>query len=389
MNIDDQQSQDAMTLGISQLPNMMMTGANGTLPPSHPLSNSKHLCAICGDRASGKHYGVYSCEGCKGFFKRTVRKDLSYACREERNCIIDKRQRNRCQYCRYQKCLTCGMKREAVQEERQKGIKGYRAEEICPTSSVKDLTLDRVLEAEVNSENKGDAAIPYIRVGQNSLIPAEYKGAVSHLCQMVNKQIGQIIEFARRVPYFNEMNKSDQIMLLKSSWNELLIISVAWRSTEYIEIESPPSDPTKKTIRQPQLMCLGPNFTLHRNSAQQANVAPIFDRILNELSVKMNKLNMDKIELVCLKAITLFNPELRGLVNKSEVEALREKLYACLEDHCKQQHFNDDGRFAQLLLRLPPLRSISLKCLDHLHLFRLIADKPLENFLVEALDMPL
>lgn len=64
-----------------------------------------------------------SCEGCKGFFKRTVRKDLTYACREEKNCIIDKRQRNRCQYCRYQKCLTCGMKREAVQEERQRGVK--------------------------------------------------------------------------------------------------------------------------------------------------------------------------------------------------------------------------------------------------------------------------
>lgn len=84
-------------------------------PPNHPLSNSKHLCSICGDKASGKHYGVYSCEGCKGFFKRTVRKDLTYACREDRNCIVDKRQRNRCQYCRYMKCLSCGMKREAVQ----------------------------------------------------------------------------------------------------------------------------------------------------------------------------------------------------------------------------------------------------------------------------------
>lgn len=70
----------------------------------------------------------FSCEGCKGFFKRTVRKDLSYACREDRNCVIDKKQRNRCQYCRYQKCLNCGMKREAVQEERQRGGKSQKVD---------------------------------------------------------------------------------------------------------------------------------------------------------------------------------------------------------------------------------------------------------------------
>lgn len=63
---------------------------------------------------TGKHYGVYSCEGCKGFFKRTVRKDLTYTCRDSKECLIDKRQRNRCQYCRYQKCLAMGMKREGV-----------------------------------------------------------------------------------------------------------------------------------------------------------------------------------------------------------------------------------------------------------------------------------
>merc|ERR1712227_864662 len=79
--------------------------------------HSKHVCKVCGDRASGKHYGLYSCEGCKGFFKRTVRKDLTYSCRDNKHCIIDKRQRNRCQYCRYQKCLQMGMKREAVQGE--------------------------------------------------------------------------------------------------------------------------------------------------------------------------------------------------------------------------------------------------------------------------------
>jgi len=38
-------------------------------------------CAICGDRATGKHYGASSCDGCKGFFRRSVRKNHLYTCR--------------------------------------------------------------------------------------------------------------------------------------------------------------------------------------------------------------------------------------------------------------------------------------------------------------------
>lgn len=55
-------------------------------------------------------------------------------------------------------------------------------------------------------------------------------------------------------------------------------------------------------------MCLGPNFTLHRNSAQQAGVDTLFDRILCELGIKMKRLDVTRAELGVLKAIILFNP---------------------------------------------------------------------------------
>ncbi|TNM86925.1 nuclear receptor subfamily 2 group C member 2 isoform X1 [Takifugu flavidus] len=76
-------------------------------------------CVVCGDKASGRHYGAVSCEGCKGFFKRSVRKNLTYSCRSKQDCVINKHHRNRCQFCRLRKCLKMGMKTESVQSERK------------------------------------------------------------------------------------------------------------------------------------------------------------------------------------------------------------------------------------------------------------------------------
>uniref|UniRef100_A0A8C6MFK2 Nuclear receptor subfamily 2, group C, member 1 n=1 Tax=Nothobranchius furzeri TaxID=105023 RepID=A0A8C6MFK2_NOTFU len=76
-------------------------------------------CVVCGDKASGRHYGAVSCEGCKGFFKRSIRKNLVYTCRGSGDCAINKLHRNRCQYCRLQRCIALGMKQDSVQCERK------------------------------------------------------------------------------------------------------------------------------------------------------------------------------------------------------------------------------------------------------------------------------
>ena len=70
------------------------------------------LCLVCGDKASGKHYGVQSCDGCRGFFKRSIRRILEYVCKENGNCVVDVARRNQCQSCRFKKCLNVKMNRD-------------------------------------------------------------------------------------------------------------------------------------------------------------------------------------------------------------------------------------------------------------------------------------
>lgn len=84
-------------------------------------------CMICSDRASGFHYGVLACEGCKGFFKRVCKEKLNsngensiISLQNKRHCVfggnceINVRTRNRCQYCRIQKCIDLGMSKDGI-----------------------------------------------------------------------------------------------------------------------------------------------------------------------------------------------------------------------------------------------------------------------------------
>lgn len=93
--------------------NTQSTPTNQTSQQSE--KQPQHIeCVVCGDKSSGKHYGQFTCEGCKSFFKRSVRRNLTYTCRANRNCPIDQHHRNQCQYCRLKKCLKVGMRREGI-----------------------------------------------------------------------------------------------------------------------------------------------------------------------------------------------------------------------------------------------------------------------------------
>jgi len=86
----------------------------GVCDTSAAAAGISPYCSICLDRATGKHYGAASCDGCKGFFRRSVRKNHVYTCRFQRNCTVDKDKRNQCRYCRLRKCFRAGMRKEGI-----------------------------------------------------------------------------------------------------------------------------------------------------------------------------------------------------------------------------------------------------------------------------------
>ena len=55
---------------------------------------------------------VITCEGCKGFFRRSQSSVTNYQCPRQKNCVVDRVNRNRCQFCRLQKCMALGMSRD-------------------------------------------------------------------------------------------------------------------------------------------------------------------------------------------------------------------------------------------------------------------------------------
>ncbi|XP_068272967.1 retinoic acid receptor RXR-gamma isoform X2 [Nyctibius grandis] len=262
-------------------------------------------------------------------------------------------------------CAICGDRSSAVQEERQRSRERSENEAESTSSGSEDMPVERILEAELAVEPKTEA---YSDVNTES----STNDPVTNICHAADKQLFTLVEWAKRIPHFSDLTLEDQVILLRAGWNELLIASFSHRSV---------------SVQDGILLATG--LHVHRSSAHSAGVGSIFDRVLTELVSKMKDMQMDKSELGCLRAIVLFNPDAKGLSSPSEVESLREKVYATLEAYTKQKYPEQPGRFAKLLLRLPALRSIGLKCLEHLFFFKLIGDTPIDTFLMEMLETPL
>ena len=117
LNADDIDSNvEGLGCDASVLGGLLVDNSNVT------NGGSMGACPICGDDISGFLYGTFSCESCKGFFKRTVQNKKVFTCHSgESECNITSFNRKRCPACRFAKCLKAGMRVDAIREDRHRG----------------------------------------------------------------------------------------------------------------------------------------------------------------------------------------------------------------------------------------------------------------------------
>ncbi|XP_045396146.1 nuclear receptor subfamily 1 group I member 2 isoform X2 [Lemur catta] len=108
------------------------------------------ICRVCGDKATGYHFNVMTCEGCKGFFRRAMKRNAGLRCPYRKGtCEITRKTRRQCQACRLRKCLESGMKKEMIMsdaavEQRRALIKRRKRERIgTQPSGMQGLTEEQ------------------------------------------------------------------------------------------------------------------------------------------------------------------------------------------------------------------------------------------------------
>ncbi|XP_075897671.1 nuclear receptor subfamily 4 group A member 2-like isoform X2 [Nelusetta ayraudi] len=198
-------------------------------PAERLAAGREALCAVCGDNAACQHYGVRTCEGCKGFFKRTVQKDSRYVCLASRSCPVDKRRRNRCQFCRFQKCLAVGMVREVVRTD---GLRGRRGR--LP-SKPKGLQCGGLLNAIVRAhlESSPSPSPPDITESLTAAAAAGEEDDAYHVrrfYELLSRSMEVIQGWSLNIPGFSHLLRHDQELLFCSAFLELFVLRLAYRS---------------------------------------------------------------------------------------------------------------------------------------------------------------
>ncbi|CAL8325267.1 unnamed protein product [Gadus morhua 'NCC'] len=423
-------------LGIQHIPDGPQTDRS---PPHGAVRGL--VCRVCADSSSGKHYGIHACNGCSGFFKRSIRRRLLYRCQTGTGtCVVDKAHRNQCQACRLQRCLQAGMNREAVQHERQ------------PRSMAR-VGLDSV-SSDVEKENLPDARDPAcsppgtLPPGRPLLCSSVSSAACTPPCSNSPED---------RHPHLQGLSNPPSSSSCSSSPRKQHRLMVSLLTAEICakrdpgEVEETPDMTAEGPKReQSQAPCRvyplsGPESLDHVSAhllfmaVRWAKNMPVFSHLpfrdqvilleeawselfllsaiqwalpmdkcpllsrpdrpsseqpkaslptvdlhcLGDVFDRFKVLAVDPTEFACLKAIVLFKPEARGLKDPDQVESLQDQSQVLLGQHIHSLHPSQSARFGRLLLLLPSFHSVSSEKIEQTFFRSTIGSTPMEKLLCD------
>ncbi|XP_030052715.1 nuclear receptor subfamily 4immunitygroup A member 1 [Microcaecilia unicolor] len=346
-------------LPIGQGPSLLDSPVllDSSLSPAKARSpnSNEGRCAVCGDNASCQHYGVRTCEGCKGFFKRTVQKNSKYICLANKDCPVDKRRRNRCQFCRFQKCLAVGMVKEVVRTDSLKGRRGRlpsKPKQVQDTSPVSLITS--LVRAHIDSI-PNSTKLDYSKFQEEVSHQFEKEDAVDvqQFYDLLTGSMDVIRKWAEKIQGFLDLPKEDQNLLLESAFLELFILRLAYRS---------------KPEEGKLIFCNG--VVLHRMQCVRG-FGEWIDSIL-EFSQSLQRMNIDVPSFSCLAALVIIT-ERHGLRESKKVEDLQNRIINCLKDHvsCSISEPSRPNCLSKLLGKLPELRSLCTQGLQRIFYLKL------------------
>ncbi|XP_007104323.1 oxysterols receptor LXR-beta isoform X2 [Physeter macrocephalus] len=313
-----------------------------------PKMLGDELCQVCGDTASGFHYNVLSCEGCKGFFRRSVIRGGAgrYACRGGGTCQMDAFMRRKCQQCRLRKCKEAGMREQCVLSKEQIRKKKIRKQQQSSPTGLGPWPL---------------GADPQSRDARQQRF--------AHFTELAIISVQEIVDFAKQVPGFLQLGREDQIALLKASTIEIMLLETARRYNHETECITFLKDFTYS------------KDDFHRAGLQVEFINPIF-----EFSRAMRRLGLDDAEYALLIAINIFSADRPNVQEPSRVEALQQPYVDALLSYTRIKRPQDQLRFPRMLMKLVSLRTLSSVHSEQVFALRL-QDKKLPPLLSEIWDV--
>ncbi|XP_007893686.1 retinoic acid receptor alpha-A isoform X3 [Callorhinchus milii] len=288
-------------------------------PPSPiPPPRVYKPCFVCQDKSSGYHYGVSACEGCKGFFRRSIQKNMVYTCHREKNCVINKVTRNRCQYCRLQKCFEVGMSKES---SGQQGTGDGMSQMQHKGGSERRFGRGLMIPTVRNDRNKKKKEAPKQECSESYTMTAELEDLIEKICKAHQETFPSLCQLGKYTT----------------------ILRICTRYT-----------PDQDT------MTFSDGLTLNRTQMHNAGFGPLTDLVFT-FANQLLPLEMDDTETGLLSAICLICGDRQDLEDAGKVDKLQEPLLEALKIYIRKRRPNKPHMFPKILMKITDLRSISAK----------------------------